>query len=130
MEKTINIANNASINISIRILNKEQDEFYEKRKISKVKIEETPIISFKDRIKLFSGGNSFSNTYKKLVRKSITQSTIPSLANAKNEILNSQKDREEETKIKNYNSLKQIPKIDSDNSQKEIDVNRYIEDLL
>ena len=84
VEMKIFISNNVLINITLRILNKEQDEFYEERKISqKIKIEDFPM-SFKDRIKLFSGGKSFQNTYKDLLRKSsIKVSSRPSLVSNK-----------------------------------------------
>ena len=76
VERTISIAKDVFLKITVRSLNKEQDEFYFKKKNSPKKIVEAPI-SFQDRIKLFSGGKSFSKTYRGLISKpSIRKSLV------------------------------------------------------
>ena len=78
VERTISIAKDVFLKITVRSLNKEQDEFYFKKKNSPKKIVEAPI-SFQDRIKLFSGGKSFSKTYRGLISKpNFSKSAKPS----------------------------------------------------
>ena len=69
IEKSLLVTNDVSLTLTIRTLNKVQDEFYLKKDYTKRKIEEAPK-SFLDRIKMFSGGINDSNNIRKQLSKS------------------------------------------------------------
>ena len=69
IEKSLLVTNDVSLTLTIRTLNKVQDEFYLKKDYTKRKIEEAPK-SFLDRIKMFSGGINDSNNTRKQLSKS------------------------------------------------------------
>ena len=120
VERIIYITNDTFLKITVRILNKEQDEFYYKRKNSPKKLVEASI-SFQDRIKLFSGGKSFSKTYRGLIsRASLKQSIKPSKEtnNVPFNIQKEEKEKKEDNKqpIKSEENVKKI-EVDENNEQ-------------
>ena len=67
VEISLLIANDISFNITIRTMNNFQEEFYPQKHYSPRKSTAVPgPISFKDKIKMFSGGSSDTNNFKPL----------------------------------------------------------------
>ena len=78
VEISLLIANDISFNITIRTMNNFQEEFYPQKHYSPRKSTAVPgPISFKDKIKMFSGGSSDTNHFKPLNKTTFKEHKKP-----------------------------------------------------
>ena len=119
------VANDVSFKITIRVINNFQDEYKYQREISPPKNTPEIPISFKDRIKMFSGGSGHDKRY-----YTMRESTKPSYAKRKI-VLNDEKNKDKNIQLENSNSKKcedkndrkvlsekKLPQVQSDKNTK------------